>query len=106
MTENSMKALAQVIGRVTVLSGIYIGKQGEDTAMATFRAKYTYLQQVSEEAAEEMYRSVIEEGISPDNILSISCMGYTHEQIQSMLRGNEAWHVVHLILHFRIYPRK
>lgn len=106
MTENSMKALTQAMERVTVLSGIYIGKQGEDIAVATFRAKYTYLQQVSEEAAKEMYRSAIREGISPDNILSISCMGYTHEQIQNMLQGDEAWSVINLILHFRIYPRK
>lgn len=106
MTENNMKALTQAMGRVTVLSGIYIGKQGESPAMATFRAKYTYLQQVSEEAAEQVYHSALQEGISPDNILSISCMGYTHEQIQNMLQGDQAGHVIHLVLHFRIYPRK
>lgn len=106
MTENRIKEIVGAMTRVTVLSGIYIGKKGEDPAIATFRAKYTYIQKVSEEEAEEMYQLAISEGISPDSIIQISCMEYTHEQIQNILKGDEALHVIKLIIDLRIYPRK
>lgn len=106
MAENNAEVLTRALARVAVLSGTYMGRNGESIAKATFRAKYTYLQQVKEEVAEQVYELALGEGINPDNILEISCMGYTHEQIENMLKAGRAMEVVYLILHFRIYPRE
>lgn len=99
----SSKDLKEAASRLSLL-GLMAGRYMDDDQ--DFTLSYSRITGCNVEEAKAVFTKVDIKQIDRDSILNIALMGYTSEDIESILSAKESKYLAWLILQYRIFPRK